>query len=448
MDTLTRRRFLLASGVTGAAALAAGAGTVGWREIAGRAQADPLPADANVLVLVTLYGGNDGLGTVVPYADGAYHDARPELAYDADEVLALDGQLGLNPAMKGFKRLWDAKRLAIVRGVGYPKPDHSHFRSMDIWQSGVARPPGQHRLDRPLAGRDPAGPAAGGLGRRDRAAAGRGHEGGRRGAAADRVRAADRPDRRRREAARRGRPGRPAEPGDGGPGHRHAAVRHRDVRAAVGRGQRVVRRRGRTTRRRRAPRPAGRAGWPGSSRSSPAASRPASHPVYAVSLGGFDTHADEKGTQSRLLGELDTAVSGFLADMDKDPRGSRVVVAIYSEFGRRVAANASQGTDHGTAGPLLVAGHPVRGGFYGDQPSLTSLDAGDLKVTTDFRSVYGTCWSRSSTPKRAGCSTAPGPPWTSSASTAGIAAASSGRRTRSTDASRAARASPRSPAGR
>ena len=136
MDTLTRRRFLLASGVTGAAALAAGAGTVGWREIAGRAQADPLPADANVLVLVTLYGGNDGLGTVVPYADGAYHDARPELAYGADEVLALDGQLGLNPAMKGFKSLWDAKRLAVVRGVGYPKPDHSHFRSMDIWQSG------------------------------------------------------------------------------------------------------------------------------------------------------------------------------------------------------------------------------------------------------------------------------------------------------------------------
>ena len=112
--------------------------------------------------------------------------------------------------------------------------------------------------------------------------------------------------------------------------------------------------------------------------------------VYAVSLGGFDTHADEKGTQSRLLGELDSAVSGFLAGMDSDPRGSKVVVAIYSEFGRRVAANASQGTDHGTAGPLLVAGHPVRGGFYGDQPSLTSLDAGDLKVTTDFRSVYGT----------------------------------------------------------
>src|SRR6185369_3100927 len=99
------------------------------------AEADPLPADANVLVLVTLYGGNDCLGTVVPYADRAYHDARPELAYGPDEVLALDGQLGLNPAMKGFKSLWDADRLGIVRGVGYPKPDHSHFRSMAIWQT-------------------------------------------------------------------------------------------------------------------------------------------------------------------------------------------------------------------------------------------------------------------------------------------------------------------------
>ena len=111
--------------------------------------------------------------------------------------------------------------------------------------------------------------------------------------------------------------------------------------------------------------------------------------VYAVSLGGFDTHADEKGTQSRLLGELDAAVSGFLRGLDGDERGRRVVVAVYSEFGRRVAANASDGTDHGTAGTVLVAGRSVRGGFYGDQPSLTALDDGDLRVTTDFRSVYG-----------------------------------------------------------
>ena len=385
MDTLTRRRFLLASGVTGAAALAVGASTVGWREIAGRATADPLPTDANVLVLVTLYGGNDGLGTVVPYADGAYHDARPDLAYGEDEVLALDDQLGLNPAMKGFKSLWDAKRLAIVRGVGYPKPDHSHFRSMDIWQSGSP----DHPADTGWIGRwldatrpDPlrvvsVGATLPPLAVGTKAA----------GVALPLTEfaAPTGPIGAGVEAARRGRPGRPAEPGDGGQGPPARCCPRPRCSAP-----RWTPRAGRPITP-RTPRPGDRAGWPASSRSSSRCVK-AGVPtqVYAVSLGGFDTHADEKGTQSRLLGELDSAVTGFLADMDKDARGSKVVVAIYSEFGRRVAANASQGTDHGTAGPLLVAGHPVRGGFYGDQPSLTSLDAGDLEVTTDFRSVYGT----------------------------------------------------------
>jgi hypothetical protein len=107
-----------------------------------------------------------------------------------------------------------------------------------------------------------------------------------------------------------------------------------------------------------------------------------------VSLGGFDTHSNERATQQRLLTELDKAVAGFLSRIAADPRGDDVVVAVYSEFGRRVAANGSDGTDHGTAGPVLVAGAPVRGGFYGEQPSLTDLDHGDLKPTTDFRDVY------------------------------------------------------------
>jgi len=96
--------------------------------------------------------------------------------------------------------------------------------------------------------------------------------------------------------------------------------------------------------------------------------------VYTVSLGGFDTHADEKGTQETQLTTLDSAMSEFLKDMATDPHGQNVVVMAYSEFGRRVHANASQGTDHGTAGPVLLAGLPVRGGFYGEQPSLSDLD--------------------------------------------------------------------------
>jgi uncharacterized protein (DUF1501 family) len=388
MDTITRRRFLVASGVVGGTALAAGAGALTWTELQQSAQRNPLPTHAKVLVIVTLYGGNDGLGTVIPYADSHYHDARPDLAYKPEEVLHLDDSLGLNPSMKGIATLWKQDRVAIVRGVGYPKPDHSHFRSMDIWQTASPETPVNTGWigrwldatgDDPLraidvgntlppmcvgakataaslaAGRDKTVPkdvaaAIDALGKVDSAdgmAAAMVCESYR----AERtvatsvlpvLQAADTDD----ETSAAGAGGASA----GGQGNLAAQL---DVVA------RCI-----------------KAGVPTK--------------VYSVSLGGFDTHADEKGTQSRLLGELDSAVSGFLAGMDSDPRGSKVVVAIYSEFGRRVAANASQGTDHGTAGPLLIAGHPVRGGFYGDQPSLTSLDAGDLKVTTDFRSVYGT----------------------------------------------------------
>jgi uncharacterized protein (DUF1501 family) len=113
-----------------------------------------------------------------------------------------------------------------------------------------------------------------------------------------------------------------------------------------------------------------------------------------VNLGGFDTHTDEKGTQANLLGQLDAALGRFQAAVDADPHGAGVTTVVYSEFGRRVAANGSGGTDHGEAGPVLVLGSRVKGGFYGDQPSLTRLDAGDLIFTTDFRSVYATVLER------------------------------------------------------
>jgi uncharacterized protein (DUF1501 family) len=110
--------------------------------------------------------------------------------------------------------------------------------------------------------------------------------------------------------------------------------------------------------------------------------------VYGVSLGGFDTHANEKDTHARLMGYIDQAVTGFFKSLEGSPGGDRVVLAAYSEFGRRVAANGSGGTDHGTAAPMFVAGPRVKGGFYGDEPSLTDLNDGDLKVTTDFRDIY------------------------------------------------------------
>ena len=116
--------------------------------------------------------------------------------------------------------------------------------------------------------------------------------------------------------------------------------------------------------------------------------------VYTVQLAGFDTHANERETQQRLLQSFDEAVTPFLREMAGDPYGKNVVLLAYSEFGRRVRANASQGTDHGTAGPVFVAGVPVKGGFYGEEPSLANLDHGDLKFTTDFRDIYYELLSR------------------------------------------------------
>jgi uncharacterized protein (DUF1501 family) len=387
MDTITRRKFLVASGVAGGTALAAGAGALTWSQLHDRAAGDPLPTDAKVLVIVTLYGGNDGLGTVIPYADPHYHDARPELAYKPDEVLALDDSLGLNPSMKGFAGLWKQKRLAIVRGVGYPKPDHSHFRSMDIWQTASPDAPVNtgwigRWLD--ATGDDPLRAIDVGstlppmcVGARATAAS----------LAAGRAKtvpatlagactALGRPDpsdrsaaamvcesyRAERTVAQSVLPVLNAADTDDGTGEAGAAGASAGGQGNLAAQLDVV---GRCI----------KAGVPTR--------------VYSVSLGGFDTHAAEKGTQSAQLGQLDVATTRFLADMAKDKRGQGVVLMVYSEFGRRVAANASQGTDHGTAGPVFVLGSPVRGGFYGEEPSLTNLDNGDLKGTTDFRSVYG-----------------------------------------------------------
>jgi uncharacterized protein (DUF1501 family) len=386
VSSLTRRRFLTFSGVAAAGAVAFGATRVDWPELLDAAIGNPLDPAAGVLVVVTLYGGNDGLNTVVPAVDPAYQKARPELAYRPEEVLDLGEGLGLNPGMTGLKALWDADRLAIVRGVGYRQADHSHFRSMAIWQTASPVRPGTtgwlgRWLDTsttdplmavslesvlppllageklaaasfPLSGLklptgevgaalaqlglpDPAdGPwqarVAGSLADLQRAA-------GTLGPAAD-------------------RPSTPESDGDD------------EARGAS----------------------AGGAGQLGAQLDMVANLIELGVPTraYSVSLGGFDTHSDERGTQERLLGQLDAALAAFDRRCQGTDRGRQVTVLVYSEFGRRVAANGSDGTDHGTAGPVFVLGRGVQGGFHGAEPSLTDLDAGDLKLTTDFRTIY------------------------------------------------------------
>jgi uncharacterized protein (DUF1501 family) len=402
MDTVTRRRFLVTSGVVGGTALAAGATTLGWQALGDPSLLDRLTGDdqpsGRTLVLVTLYGGNDGLATVIPAGDPAYKKARPELAYDEGDVLDLGDGLGLNPEMKGLHKLWQDKKLAIVRGVGYPSPDHSHFRSMAIWQSAAPKsavPTGWlgRWLDS-VSDDDPLTaisvgptlpPLLAGAKRAGAALPLTGFQlpgvlGGKTGGSAGSTDAAVRL----------------SKAVDGEPELTTAARKAlADLLAADAQMEKVTEQ-GEDPNEQDDDKADGASA--GGQKALDAqlalvarcmrAKLPTK--VYSVSLGGFDLHANEKSLQSSLLGDVDKAVSGFLSDVADAPGGDGVVVAVYSEFGRRVAANASAGTDHGTAGPMFVAGKPVKGGFYGDQPSLTDLDDGDLKTTTDFRDVYAT----------------------------------------------------------
>jgi uncharacterized protein (DUF1501 family) len=385
LQPVTRRRFLTWSGVTAAGALAVGGTQLNWFDLLAEADRNPLPPGDGVLVVVTLYGGNDGLNTVIPATDRVYQDARPELAYQPGDVLDIGDGLGLNPGLTGLKKLWDNKKLAVVRGVGYPRPDHSHFRSMAIWQT--ASPETSVRtgwLGRWLdaTGEDPlralsVEPVLPSL------------------LAGDRVAGACLPasglqlpqGALGRAFTALGRP----QAGEGADFARAAkSIADLDNTARVI-GEARARQEDNDPQddeERNNGASAGGRGALGAQLDLVAGLVEASVPTraYSVSLGGFDTHADERGTQQRLLTELDRALTTFTDRM----RDRNVSVLVYSEFGRRVRANASDGTDHGTAGPAFLLGHNVNGGFYGQQPSLTDLADGDLKATTDFRDVYAT----------------------------------------------------------
>jgi uncharacterized protein (DUF1501 family) len=372
MDVITRRRFLAASGV----AAAGGAAAYALRDILATA-GDRDPA-ARTLVLVTLYGGNDGINTVIPYADPAYAAARPALAYDAGQVLRLDDAFGLNPAMTGLHRLYQAGKLAVVRGVGYPKPDRSHFRSMDIWQTGRPdRPENTGWLGRWLdaAGGDPRlavsfepvlPPLLAGA-----RSAGATVPGGT-------VRLPANVTTAQLTAL-----------GAAAPGETAARARAATCFADLTRIQDLM-----YDVTEQDDDQSGATGTGGATQSldsqlalvAKCVEAGAATRVYSVSLGGFDLHADEKQAQESQLAKLDKPLAAFAERM----AGREVVVAVYSEFGRRVAANASDGTDHGTASNVLLLGPGIKGGLYGEPPSLTDLDDGDLKFTTDFRDVYAT----------------------------------------------------------
>jgi uncharacterized protein (DUF1501 family) len=356
-----------------------------------QAAASPLPADERVLVVLQLTGGNDGLNTVVPYADDAYARERFATRIRPQEALRLDDYLGLHPALAGLHRLYDAGHLAIVQGVGYPEPNRSHFASLDIWHTardeGAAgsRPTGWiGRLCDAAAAAAADAPALTALHlgseAQPLALAGLHAHVPTIGSLADYRLVDGGDDALRRQLTELMRW--PTPDDDETLAHIGGAAD-----AAVETLDRVERAASRTT---------GAADYPASGLAQKLhgvarlIDARLGARVYYVTLDGFDTHSQQAPAHAALLTELSAAVAAFFADLAALGHDRRVTLACFSEFGRRVRENASRGTDHGAAAPVLVLGGAVHGGLYGPHPSLTDLVDGDLQFHTDFRSVYAT----------------------------------------------------------
>ncbi len=385
---MQRRNFLLAT-ASGLAVLA------NPDHVFARALAQtPLPGlpggTDRCLVLVNLHGGNDGLNCVVPHGDDRYYQVRPGLAIDRHDVLAIDAHVGLNPGMRSFKALYDKGMVAIVQSVGYPNPDHSHFRSTEIWQTAA---PDRYEhtgwLGRYLddAGLPPANlfkgvavskvlPEAMVSNRTDIPAI---------PGLQEYAMIADGNVTARRAFAQQARDRRlPFE----SPYLAHVMEIEADAQRSSEELPRLVS--GYVT---KASYPATGLGRSLALAAQIVGSNLGTKAIY-VEHGSFDTHVSQKATQNRLLTELSNAVAAFYEDLAAHGNDRRVLTLTFSEFGRRVDENGSRGTDHGEASPLFMIGGGVKGGIYGRAPDLGATNMGNVRFTTDFRSVYATVLER------------------------------------------------------
>lgn len=403
----TRREFLH-SGLT----LASAAASIPWflnasalgmpRAEAGMTSIPGVPED-RILVVIQLSGGNDGLNTVVPYGMDAYYKARPGIGIQKAQALTLskaDG-IGLHPQMGAIREMYDEGLATIVQGVGYPNPNRSHFKSMDIWQTADTSATGDGWLGRYFDseccgfGKGESGKAEGTQGEK---------KSGPPGIAIGRT----------APLAMEGRAIKPVA------FETEELFRWigQDVHGSLADPYNTIQRRGTASEEdtnaaflmrtaldaqissdliRKAVRLQPGVQYPGTDLARQlrmvASMIRAGLPtrVYYVQHGGFDTHSGQGGAQGRhgnLLAQFSNAVKAFYQDLKTSENNGRVLTMSFSEFGRRVGQNASQGTDHGTAAPMFLFGPMVRPGVVGTHPSLTDLDEGDLKHTIDFRSVY------------------------------------------------------------
>ncbi len=385
---LTRRDFLKA----GTAAAVAAAALPPWVTRAAAATQHAAVGssygDGTVLVVVQMSGGNDGLNTVVPYGMDGYRKNRPAIGIASDKVLPLTERVGLHPDMTRLWERYQAGQVAVIQGAGYPEPNLSHFRSTDIWLTAV--PDGYSNNGWLGAGLKAAGavdPLAAISVTDGLSAAFRG--GGINVPAIANV----------QQYQFRTDPRYPNDRaarldyvhwiyGQGGssrPGEAYVANEGATMLTTTQMVQEAT----------------------------AAYQTPVEYPqfalanslktvaqlmsanlgtrIYFVQFGGFDTHSNQPNTQARLLGGFSNSVDAFFRDLERAGRADQTLLMTFSEFGRRVQENGSQGTDHGTAAPMFVVGPRVTGGLYGAYPSLTQLDGNkNLNFQVDFRSVYGT----------------------------------------------------------
>lgn len=381
--TLDRRRFLQLVGMgIGAGLVSGGASSlldhvVGGHDPAAWA-AGPLAVDQGVLVVICMFGGNDGLNTVVPVNDGNYYTQHGLLAIPASQALALNGSVALNPSLTEFKRLWDAGQLAVVEGIGYPNPDLSHFTSMRYWMSG--QPSGASSTG--WLGRWLDGYLGGGNSLYAAAEVGTSlplHLTGQvqRGTVVPELRpeigaSYELADQRFDDAIRAFRPG-VVGPWIGAVSD--ALIDQLDVAANVAPHY--------------APQPPAGELTNRLEISARLINANLGFRVLTASWGDFDSHAFQPDMHPLRMAELNAAVKRFYEVLDP-AWSSRVTVMTFSEFGRTSWANGGgKGTDHGTAAPHLVFGQNVRGGLYGHRPSLAGLGRWDrMAHHVDFRSYY------------------------------------------------------------
>ncbi len=387
---ISRRNFLKDSFAV--VSLGVAVPSVFGRAVVAAAQESASAVAGKTLIVVQLQGGVDGLNTVIPYKDAAYRANRPNLGIAEKDLLVVNDRVAFHPSLSKLHELFDAGKVAVVEGVGYPNPNFSHFRAMDIWQT--ANPDGTARdgwLGRYFEGlTDPNGHPMAGL------SVGRSLPSS-------------------LEAAHASIPAvesvesfslQPAQGDRYAESRQTSLLRLYDVykpaktpfaalldttlsnayKSATDLAIAHV-----------AYKPT--SAYPQSSLASglrllaeliDSGNGTSPLRVGHVSLGGFDTHTQEPANLARLLTQTSEAIAAFWQDIVGHGHADDVLLMTWSEFGRRVKENAQNGTDHGSAGPMFLVGNAVKGGFHGEPPSLTNLDNGNLRFTTDFRSVYAT----------------------------------------------------------